>query len=809
LNSHPTRRRAALLGIQYLEDRTTPAPLTDLTFDGYVDGRVLVTVTDPAWAGPVQAALAASPVAAAVQPLGLGVFRVDLTPGTPVPAAAAALAQTPGVAGADPDYIVWASLTPNDPGYTGGSLWGLHNTGQGNGLPDADVDAPEAWDIARGTGATIVAVIDTGVDYTHPDLAANLWHNPGETAGNGLDDDGNGFVDDIFGADFLNNDGNPADDHGHGTHVAGTIGATGNNGLGVTGAAWATRIMALKFLGANGSGSTSGAVQAIDYALAKGARVLNNSWGGGGDSTALRAAVIRSRDAGAVFVAAAGNNGRDTDATPHYPSDYARDIENVVSVAATNRSDQLAGFSNFGAASVTLGAPGVDILSTLPGGGYGTYSGTSMASPQVSGALAVLWDQNPTWTYAQVVARLRAAADPIPALIGRSITGGRLNLFDMVAPTDAAFTDDFSSSSPRAAWTFVGGSWVQAGGVLRQTSAAPGDPFKAIVTDRTWSPAQEVTASVRVDSWVSGTWSRAGVGVRTNAAGEGYNLLFRDGNTVQFLNDHVAFGNAFPFTWETGVWYRFKLRAESDGTLRGKVWAVGQAEPANWMFTQAGWADRTGGGPALNGGSNGDGSSTVSFDDVIAANVVANPLFSDDFSGPSLGAGWTVDAGTWAQAGGALSQTGTQNADEKKAIVTGVAAGAAAEVEARVRVDSWTAGPYARAGVGLGTDAAGRGYNLVVRDGNQVQFLNDGVVWGNAFTFNWQIGTWYRFRLRQDADGTLRAKVWADGQAEPTNWMFTQTGWGYRVGWASLNGGSALTGQGNSTASFDDVRVWA
>jgi hypothetical protein len=184
-------------------------------------------------------------------------------------------------------------------------------------------------------------------------------------------------------------------------------------------------------------------------------------------------------------------------------------------------------------------------------------------------------------------------------------------------------------------------------------------------------------------------------------------------------------------------------------------------------------------------------------------------LFTDDFSTPTVGSGWALGAGTWAQANGALAQTGTQNGDEKKAIVTGVASGAAAEIEARVRVDSWTSGPYARAGVGIGTDAAGRGYNLVFRDGNTVQFLNDQVTWGNSFTFNWQPGTWYRFRLRQESDGTLRAKVWADGQAEPAAWMFTQTGWAYRTGWASLNGGSARTGLGNSTVSFDDVRVWA
>jgi parallel beta-helix repeat protein len=375
--------------------------------------------------------------------------------------------------------------------------------------------------------------------------------------------------------------------------------------------------------------------------------------------------------------------------------------------------------------------------------------------------------------------------------------------------TGTAFADDFSAATPSPAWSFVNGSWVQSGGVLRQTTTAVGDPFKAIVGGRTWSAAQEVTASVRVDSWSGGLYPRAGVGVRTNAAGEGYNLVFRSGGQVQFLNDKVAWGNAYSFNWQAGVWYKFRLRAEADGTLRGKVWAAGQAEPAGWMFAQSGWADRTGGSPALNGSSNRDGgAATVSFDDVTADNVIATPLFTDSFSGSTLGGAWTTNGGSWGVTNGTLGQTSLLAAPEKKAVVTGLAAGAANEIEARVRVDAWTAGMYARAGVGVGTDANGLGYNLVFRDNNTVQFLNDRVAWGNAFTFNWQVGASYRFKLRQEADGTLRAKVWADGQAEPTGWMFTQTGWGYRAGRAALNGGSAVVGLGTNTASFGDVKVW-
>jgi hypothetical protein len=274
---------------------------------------------------------------------------------------------------------------------------------------------------------------------------------------------------------------------------------------------------------------------------------------------------------------------------------------------------------------------------------------------------------------------------------------------------------------------------------------------------------------------------------------------------VQFLDDHVAWGNAFPFAWSAGAWYRFRLRAEADGTLRGKVWDAGQPEPAAWMFVQTGWTTRTGGSPALNGGSSGLGYSTASFDDVAADNVTSAPLFADDFSGPAPGVAWSFVNGSWAQSAGELRQTTTQYATEKKALVSGLAAGAAAEIEARVRVDSWQDGDYARAGVGLGTNAQGHGYNLVFHGRDRVQFLHDQVRWGDSFDFAWQAGVWYRFKLRQEADGTLRGKVWADGQAEPTGWQFTQSGWGYRVGWAALNGGSAAPGQGSSTASFDDV----
>ena len=245
-------------------------------------------------------------------------------------------------------------------------------------------------------------MIDTGVDYNHPDLAANIWTNPGEIAGDGIDNDGNGYVDDVHGYDFINNDGNPMDDHGHGTHVAGTIGAVGNNGLGVAGINWNVQIMALKFLDATGSGSTSDAIEALNYAVANGAHDL---------STTVRAA-IRTRRAlydalsdaatpAMIFVAAAGNDGANNDQTPFYPAGY--DLDNIVTVAATDRNDQLASFSNYGATTVDLAAPGVDILSTKPNSAYQTSSGTSMAAPHVAGVVALVRGLHPDWTYRQVI----------------------------------------------------------------------------------------------------------------------------------------------------------------------------------------------------------------------------------------------------------------------------------------------------------------------------------------------------------------------------------------------------------------------
>jgi subtilisin family serine protease len=345
------------------------------------------------------------------------------------------LTKMKGFVRAEPNFIVWANATtPNDPSFS--QLWGLHNTGQTGGVADADIDAVEAWDRTTGDGSVVVGVIDTGIDYTHPDLAANMWTNPGEVAGNNIDDDANGFVDDVYGADFVGTgDGNPMDDHYHGTHCAGTIGGVGNNGVGVTGVAWDVQLMALKFLSASGSGATADAIEAVNYATDMKQRGVNirltsNSWGGGGFSQALLDAINANAAADMLFVAAAGNNSSNTDVSTNYPSGY--NSPNIVSVAALDHADALASFSNYGATTVDLGAPGVSVYSTSPGNSYRSLSGTSMATPHVAGAAALAFMASPAASASRVRDVLMASTVSVASLAGKAVTGGRLNLLNVL-----------------------------------------------------------------------------------------------------------------------------------------------------------------------------------------------------------------------------------------------------------------------------------------------------------------------------------------------------------------------------------------
>ncbi|MFM9059021.1 MAG: S8 family peptidase, partial [Planctomycetaceae bacterium] len=428
------RRRRSLLRHESLEGRICLFADTSVASSAVIDwqGRQ-AEVRPDAWI--VRAAPQASSADLGIdtawraKSLGEGFFALH-APGAGVEDVLGWAARTAGVSYVEPDFAIAPRLVSNDPSFT--QLWGLHNTGQSGGVADADIDAPEAWNVTTGSRSVVVAVIDTGFDYTHRDLAANAWRNPGETPGDGIDNDRNGFVDDVYGWDFANGDANPMDDNGHGTHVSGTIGAVGNNGTGVVGVNWQVSIMGLKFLDSEGSGATSDAVAAVNYATKMrrdfGINVVasNNSWGGGGSSTALRDAIEAGGRAGILFVAAAGNESANNDRTASYPANYTSNA--VISVAATDRSNRLASFSNYGATSVDLGAPGVSITSTVPGNGYATYSGTSMATPHVTGAVALLAAARPGSTPAEIRAALLGTTVPVAALAGKTVTGGLLNV---------------------------------------------------------------------------------------------------------------------------------------------------------------------------------------------------------------------------------------------------------------------------------------------------------------------------------------------------------------------------------------------
>jgi len=353
--------------------------------------------------------------------------------------ARAALARDSRVAYAEPNYLYHIVGSPNDDQFS--SLWGMRNVGQNDaagqsGFKGSDIDVSPLWNEGvTGSKSVKVAIIDTGIDDTHPDLAAN--------------------VDASLGYNFVSNTPEAKDDHGHGTHCAGTIGAIGNNGLGVAGVNWSVTLIPVKFLNAQGGGTLDAAVQAIQWATKQGVNIMSNSWGGGPYTQALYDAIAEARDHGITFIAAAGNDSSDNDATPSYPASY--DLPNVISVAATDNRDELAYFSNYGSTSVDVAAPGVQILSTAPGGKYAVMSGTSMATPHVSGIAALMLSANPSLTYEQIKDVLIRSSDPVESLSKMVVSKGRVNAYNAIhgifppnpAPDESLWKDyDYTLESP-------------------------------------------------------------------------------------------------------------------------------------------------------------------------------------------------------------------------------------------------------------------------------------------------------------------------------------------------------------------------
>jgi subtilisin family serine protease len=323
-------------------------------------------------------------------------------------------------------FVAPLAAGPNDPRFS--EQWGLANTGQRSGVAEADISALAAWGKTKGSRKVVVAVLDSGVDYTHPDLAANMWRRPADMEM--YFDEQLGVVDDSDGFSALAEERDPMDENGHGTHCSGIVGAVGDNGLGIAGVNWQVEIMPLKFMNRRGFGSTKDAIEAINYVIARrkdgvNVRVISASWGSPARSRALEDVIRKAGEADISFFAAAGNDGADADKRPHFPSGYK--LPNLVSVAALDRRDQLAGFSNYGAKSVHLAAPGKEILSTWLGGQYEEHSGTSMATPFVAGVAALVLSVEPNLSVKELRGRLFDSADRLDALKGKVSTGGRVN----------------------------------------------------------------------------------------------------------------------------------------------------------------------------------------------------------------------------------------------------------------------------------------------------------------------------------------------------------------------------------------------
>jgi len=550
---------------------------------GYRQGRVLAKRRDLSRVAGVDAEAGFARAEARAGVRGRKVFRrlarqevLEVDTAASIPEVVARLRESGLYEFVEPDYLRVALAVPNDPRFS--EQWSLNNSGQGGGTPDADIDAVEAWDAGSDASVVTVAVIDSGLRVTHEDIVDNLWENPGEIPGNGRDDDGNGYIDDRNGINATASRasaaaGNPADDNGHGTHVAGIIGAVGNNGRGVAGVAWRVRIMALKFLSADGRGSVSDAAECIDYAIAHGARVINGSYGalstGQSPSQTEVAAIQRARDAGIIFVAASGNDGLNLDVARTFPATYP--IDNLLTVGNTTRLEDLSPSSNVGSGAVDLLAPGTGILSLSSSSdtAYVQLSGTSMAAPHVAGAAALLRANYPNDTYRQTMNRILRSVDPVPKYSGKAATGGRLNLQRALATTDARpFNDDFAARSRLV------GELIQARAGSEGATLESGEP----------TPPEGGGATL----WW--TWTAAGAGtVNVDTRGSGFDtvLAVYEGASLGGLslvdsNDDFAGGQvASSVTFAAVAGRTYQIAVGGKGNATGLVLLSLGAVPAN------------------------------------------------------------------------------------------------------------------------------------------------------------------------------------------------------------------------------------
>jgi len=484
----------------------------------YLADQVLLRVHPGTAAGRLRAALdragAEAPELVAPDLYTVKLRRADLAA---VPAALAALAAEKAVVAAvEPDGVGFGGGLPNDAQFS--TQWGHHNTGQSSGAVDADVDAPEFWDVIESAPGVVIAVLDSGLNFTHPDLQNIAWRNPGEIPGDGLDNDGSGRVDDLTGWDFVNNDSNPADDHGHGSNVTGIMAANRHNSTGIAGMISGAPVMVCKILNSSNSGTTSSLIAATTYARQRGAAVMNLSLQNYPYSATLDAEFTACRNAGILLSICAGNQGANNDTAPNYPSSYPHD--NIVSVANHDRRDtRWSGTfnpSNYGAVSVDIFAPGRSILSPVLGTSYSEYTGTSQAAPYVTAVAAALKYLRPSWQAPQLKASLLGSAVTRPAYSGQCVTGGRFNALAAAAHAIRQAPDnDADGDSFPDLYEYLAGSRTDSAASFPQLAASLSGGYLRLSLPRVVRP-EAAFAIERSDDLV--TWHPDGITVFSSGA---------------------------------------------------------------------------------------------------------------------------------------------------------------------------------------------------------------------------------------------------------------------------------------------------